>query len=84
MEGNRQEPFYYTVGTEIELFFKGEWIRGRVTDGYRFRDGIITMVTRDGKTVWCPEGRPELYREPGTKKGGKDGKLRAENNRCGK
>ncbi len=67
MGENRQEPFYYTVGAEIEILSQGEWTRGRVAGGYRFRDGLITMVTGDGKTIWCPEGRPDLYREPGTK-----------------
>lgn len=78
MEGSRREPFYYTVGAAVEIFFEGEWIRGRVTDGYRFRDGIITMITREGKTVWCQEGRTDLYREPEKRtwerKSGKDGK----------
>lgn len=67
MEGNQKEPFYYTVGAEAEIFFDGEWIRGKVTEGYRFRDGVITIITPEGKQIWCPEGRPDLYREPGTK-----------------
>lgn len=64
MTENKQEPFYYTVGAEIEIFFKGKWIYGSVIAGYRFQDGLITMITPEGKKIWCPEGRPDLYREP--------------------
>jgi hypothetical protein len=50
------EPFYYTEGAEIEMLYMGEWIRGKVVSGYRFQDGIITMVTDDGRRIWCGEG----------------------------
>ena len=37
-----KEPFYYTEGAEIEMFIDGKWTRGKVVNGYRFRDGLIT------------------------------------------
>lgn len=63
-EENEERPFYYTVGADIEMFFEGQWIAGKVIDGYRFRDGIITMETPNGKRIWCSEAsaswrRPE-------------------------
>lgn len=62
MEGNQKELFYHKVGAEVEICFNGEWIRGKVVEGYRFRDGVITIETPEGKRIWCPEGKPELYR----------------------
>lgn len=64
MEATKQVPFYYTVGAEIEISFNGEWVLGNVISGYRFRDGIITMITQGGKKIWCPEAREDLYRRP--------------------
>lgn len=50
-----KEPFYYTEGAEIEMFIDGKWTRGKVVNGYRFRDGLITMETAEGRRVWCGE-----------------------------
>lgn len=58
-----KEPFYYTEGAEIEMFINGEWISGKVVSGYRFRDGIITMETKEGRRVWCGEAS-STWREP--------------------
>ena len=44
-----KEPFYYTEGAEIEMFIDGKWTRGKVVNGYRFRDGLITMETAEGR-----------------------------------
>ena len=33
-----KEPFYYTEGAEIEMFIDGKWTRGKVVNGYRFRE----------------------------------------------
>lgn len=29
---------------------------------YRFKDGIVTLETPEGKRIWCGEDRKELYR----------------------
>lgn len=58
-----KEPFYYTEGAEIEMFIDGKWTRGKVVNGYRFRDGLITMETAEGRRVWCGEASG-AWREP--------------------
>lgn len=58
-----KEPFYYTEGAEIEMFIDGKWTRGKVVNGYRFRDGLITMETVEGRRVWCGEASG-AWREP--------------------
>ena len=40
----------------------GEWKKGKIINGYRFRDGIVTIRTDSGETVWCGEARKDLYR----------------------
>ncbi|CAK7048352.1 MAG: hypothetical protein BACD_02373 [Bacteroides rodentium] len=56
------EKFPYVIGQPAEIFHNGEWKRGKIVDGYRFKDGIVTIQTGDGKRVWCGESRKELYR----------------------
>ena len=58
-----KELFYYTEGAEIEMFIDGKWTRGKVVNGYRFRDGLITMETAEGRRVWCGEASG-AWREP--------------------
>lgn len=58
-----KEPFHYTEGAEIEMFIDGEWIHGKVVNGYRFRDGLITMETEEGNRIWCGEASG-AWREP--------------------
>ena len=58
-----KEPFFYTEGAEIEMFIDGKWICGKVVNGYRFRDGLITMETAEGRRVWCGEASG-AWREP--------------------
>ena len=62
-----KEPFYYTEGAEIEMFIDGKWTRGKVVNGYRFRDGLITMETAEGRRVWCGEASG-AWREPDQRK----------------
>ena len=58
-----KEPFYYTEGAEIEMFIDGKWTRGKVVNGYRFRDGLITMETAEGAV--CGAEKPSgAWREP--------------------
>ena len=58
--------FPEVVGEDIEMLFEGEWVRGKVVKGYRFKDGIVTMETEDGKTIWCGQDRTDIYRRPVT------------------
>lgn len=44
------------------MFVNGEWKRGRVVEGYRFKDGIVTIETPEGERIWCGEDRKDLYR----------------------
>lgn len=54
--------FPYTEGQAAEIFHNGKWHRGKIAAGYRFRDGIVTVKTDDGRTISCGESRKELYR----------------------
>lgn len=57
-----QQRFPYVEGQAVEIFHNGKWYRGKIVAGYRFRDGIVTVKTDDGQTIWCGESRKELYR----------------------
>ena len=57
------EKFPCVLGQPAEIFFEGEWVRGKIVDGYRFRDGIVTIETDEGKRIWCGQSRTDLYRE---------------------
>lgn len=57
------EKFPYVEGQPVEMFHDGKWKRGVIYPGYRFRDGIVTVRTDDGKIIWCGEERTDLYRE---------------------
>lgn len=54
--------FPHVVGQEAEIFFDGEWKMGRIVEGYRFKDGIVTIETPEGERIWCGEDRKDLYR----------------------
>lgn len=56
------EKFPYVIGQPAEIFHNGEWKPGKIVEGYRFKDGIVTIQTEDGKKIWCGESRKELYR----------------------
>ena len=34
------------------MFVDDEWIKGRIVNGYRFREGKVTIETNDGKRYW--------------------------------
>lgn len=59
---NPEDQFPYVEGQPAEMFYEGKWVRGKIIADYRFRDGIVTIITDDGKKIWCGEGRKELYR----------------------
>lgn len=61
-EGDKMEKFPYATGQPAEIFHNGKWKKGKIVAGYRFQDGIVTIKTDSGETVWCGEARKELYR----------------------
>ena len=54
--------FPYILGEPAEMLLNGEWVKGKICNGYRFRDGIVTIKTDDGNKVWCGVSRTDLYR----------------------
>jgi len=51
------------VGQKAEMFVDGKWIQGRIVEGYRFRDGLVTIETDDGTRYWCGQDRTDVYRK---------------------
>lgn len=52
--------WYDRIGNRIEMKLYGdsdksdfEWVKGNVTEGYRYRDGIVSMKSDDGRIIWC-------------------------------
>lgn len=62
MEAKENLKFTYVVGQPAAIFHEGKWHEGTIEAGYRFRDGIVTIRTKDGKKLWCGESRKELYK----------------------
>lgn len=58
-----QDKFPYIVGQRAEIYFEDKWHQGTIYPGYRFCDGIVTILTDDGKKLWCGESRKDLYRQ---------------------
>lgn len=56
------EKFPYIIGQRAEIFHNGEWKKGEIINGYRFQDGIVTIRTDNGETIWCGEAREDLYK----------------------
>lgn len=56
--------FIDIIGADAEMRVNGEWKQGKIVNGYRFQDGIVTIETADGKRYWCGENRTDLYRQP--------------------
>lgn len=54
--------FPYVVGQRAEMRFGDTWYEGKIVEGYRFRDGIVTIELDNGHRVWCGEARTDLYR----------------------
>ena len=57
-----ETQFPYIEGELAEMFVDDEWTKGRIINGYRFHDGVVTIETNDGKRYWCGQDRTELYR----------------------
>lgn len=54
--------FPHIEGQAAEIYHNGKWNKGKIFAGYRFRDGIVTVLTGSGEKIWCGEARKELYR----------------------
>lgn len=54
--------FNHKVGDPAEMLVDGVWHQGRIFKGYRYHDGIVTIITEDGHKYWCGQDRTELYR----------------------
>ena len=65
IEIKEPEPWYYELGAMCEIFYEGEWIKGPIIEGERYKDGIITIATDKFESgfLWVPEVRTELYRK---------------------
>ncbi len=61
--GETKHPFPENVGDLCEMNVDGTWIRGKIVDGYRFRDGIVTIKDESGNEYWCGADRKDLYRQ---------------------
>ena len=62
-EVNSDELRFPCIEGELaEMYVDDKWIKGRIVNGYRFCDGVVTIETDDGKRYWCGEDRTELYR----------------------
>ena len=62
-EDDNGYKFPEVIGQKAEMLFEGEWVSGVIVEGYRFRDGIVTIETPDGRQVWCGQDRTDLYRK---------------------
>ena len=47
--GNRIEMKIYEDSDRPDF----EWVKGNVIEGYRYRDGIVSMKSDDGRMIWC-------------------------------
>ena len=47
--GNRIEMKLYEDADKPDF----EWVKGNVIEGYRYRDGIVSIKSDDGRIIWC-------------------------------
>lgn len=52
--------WYDRIGNSIEMKLyedadspEFKWVKGSVIEGYRYRDGIVSMKSDDGRIIWC-------------------------------
>ena len=55
-------------GEMAEMLIDGVWIKGKIVNGYRFRDGIVTIEDDYGQRYWCGQNRTWEYRKYEEKK----------------
>ena len=76
-EGEKGYNFPDVIGEACEMYVDGIWIKGKIVDGYRFRDGMVTIEDANGQRYSCGAARTELYRK-GNMKEEKLRKLKAQ------
>ena len=57
-----RDKFPYALGEMAEMCVDGKWIQGKIVEGYRFKDGIVTIEAPNGIKYWCGESRTDIYR----------------------
>ena len=45
--------WYDRIGNTIQMNVNGEWINGKIVDGYRTHDGCVNMETDTGRKIGC-------------------------------
>lgn len=50
------------LGEPCEMYVDGQWVRGKIVYGYRFRDGVVTIEDAAGKRYSCGANRRDMYR----------------------
>ena len=60
-------------GEMAEMLIDGVWIKGKIVNGYRFRDGIVTIEDDYGQRYWCGQNRTWEYRKYEERKKNNDG-----------
>ena len=58
----QEKPFPFVIGQTAEIFCNGKWKKGKIVEGYRFNDGVVTVEAEDGRRFWCGQDRTDLYR----------------------
>ena len=58
--GNRIEMKLYEDAGKPDF----EWVKGNVIEGYRYRDGIISMKSDDGRKIWCEVESGDFRKAP--------------------
>ena len=57
-----KKEFPCILGQPAEMLVDGVWQKGKIVEGYRFDDGIVTIETAEGKRFWCGQSRTDIYR----------------------
>ena len=45
--------WYDRIGNTIQMNVNGEWIKGKIVEGYRTHDGCVNMETDTGRKIGC-------------------------------
>lgn len=56
------DKFPHIIGEMAEMFVDGKWIKGKIVEGYRYKDGIVTIEADNHIKYWCGESRTDIYR----------------------
>lgn len=45
--------WYDRIGNTIQMNVDGEWVKGKIVEGYRTHDGFVNMQTDTGRKIGC-------------------------------